>query len=52
MDRETVLLVTLGLLVLAAAIVAAVGWILFARERRSDRADRLNAADRGDTGAA
>lgn len=35
MDRETTLLVALGLLTVAAAIVAVVGWLLFRRDGRA-----------------
>lgn len=34
MDRQTTLLVALGLLVVAAAVVAVVGWLLVRREGR------------------
>ena len=35
MDRETLLLLALGLLVVAALAVGVSGWTLFARDRRS-----------------
>jgi hypothetical protein len=37
MDRQTTLLVALGLLVAAAAFVSVSGWILFVRDRRATR---------------
>lgn len=41
MDRQSTLLLALGLLIAAAAFVSASGWILFARDRRA--APALNA---------
>ncbi len=41
MDRQSSLLLALGLLIAAAAFVSASGWILFTRDRRAARA--LNA---------
>lgn len=41
MDRQSTLLLALGLLIAAAAFVSASGWILFARDHRAARA--LNA---------
>jgi hypothetical protein len=38
MDRQTALLLALGLLILAAATVSVTGWILFVRDRRAGRA--------------
>jgi hypothetical protein len=38
MDRQGTLLLALGLLIVAAAIVSASGWILFVRDRRASRA--------------
>ena len=38
MDRQAALLLALGLLIAAAAIVSASGWILFVRDRRAGRA--------------
>jgi hypothetical protein len=38
MDRETTFLLALGLLIAAAAVVSASGWILFVRDRRAGRA--------------
>jgi hypothetical protein len=38
MDRETTFLLALGLLIAAAAVVSASGWILFVRDRRASRA--------------
>jgi hypothetical protein len=38
MDRQATFLLALGLLIAAAAFVAASGWILFVRDRRADRA--------------
>ena len=35
MDRQTTLLVALGLVAVAGAIVAVVGWILFRRDGRA-----------------
>jgi hypothetical protein len=37
MERETVFLLALGLLIAAATVVSAAGWVLFARERRAHR---------------
>ena len=37
MDRETTFLLALGLLIAAAAVVSASGWILFVRDRRAAR---------------
>ncbi|HLA91935.1 MAG TPA: hypothetical protein VJO36_00145 [Actinomycetota bacterium] len=37
MDRQTTFLLALGLLIAAAAVVSASGWILFARDRRAAR---------------
>ena len=34
MDRDAILLLALGMLVLAAAAVGVSGWVLFLRERR------------------
>ena len=38
MDRQSTLLLALGLLIAAAAFVSASGWILFVRDRRAGRA--------------
>jgi len=38
MDRETTFLLALGLLIAAAGVVSASGWILFVRDRRASRA--------------
>jgi hypothetical protein len=38
MDRQGTLLLALGLLIAAAAVVSASGWILFVRDRRESRA--------------
>jgi hypothetical protein len=38
MDRQTTFLLALALLIAAALVVSASGWILFARERRAWRA--------------
>ena len=38
MDRETTFLLALGLLIAAAAVVSASGWVLFVRDRRASRA--------------
>jgi hypothetical protein len=35
MDRESTFLLALGLLIAAAALVSASGWILFVRDRRA-----------------
>ena len=35
MDRQTTFLLALGLLIAAALVVSASGWILFARDRRA-----------------
>lgn len=37
MDRQTTLLIALGLLIAAAAFVSVSGWILFVRDRRATR---------------
>ncbi len=37
MDRQTTLLIALGLLIAAAAFVSVSGWILFVRDRRAPR---------------
>jgi hypothetical protein len=37
MDRQGTLLLALGLLIVAAAVVSASGWILFVRDRRASR---------------
>jgi len=37
MDRQTTLLIALGLLISAAAFVSVSGWILFVRDRRATR---------------
>jgi hypothetical protein len=37
MDRESSLLLALGLLIAAAAVVSAAGWVLFVRDRRAGR---------------
>jgi len=39
MDRQSTLLLALGLLIAAAAFVSASGWILFVRDRRAGRVD-------------
>jgi hypothetical protein len=36
-DRQATFLLALGLLIAAAAVVSAAGWILFLRDRRADR---------------
>ena len=38
MDRQGTLLLALGLLIVAAAVVSASGWILFVRDRRASHA--------------
>jgi hypothetical protein len=38
MDRQGTLLLALGLLIVAAAVVSATGWILLVRDRRASRA--------------
>ena len=45
MDRQTVLLLALALLVAAGLVVSVSGWILFARTRRAARAGAHEAAD-------
>ena len=51
MDRETLLLLALGLLVVAALTVGVSGWTLFARDRRSHKATHTPGADHpGDHG--
>jgi hypothetical protein len=37
MDREATFLLALGLLIAAAALVSASGWVLFVRERHAAR---------------
>jgi hypothetical protein len=37
MDRQSTFLLSLGLLIAAAAFVSASGWILFVRDRRASR---------------
>lgn len=37
MDRQATFLLALGLLIAAAALVSASGWILFVRDRYADR---------------
>ncbi len=37
MDRQSTLLLALGLLIAAAAIVSLSGWVLFVRDRRTAR---------------
>jgi hypothetical protein len=49
MDRETLLLLALGLLVTAALTVGACGWTLFARDRRG-RATMIGTAHPGERG--
>jgi hypothetical protein len=44
MDRQATFLLALGMLIAAAAIVAASGWILFVRDRRADRAASASSA--------
>jgi hypothetical protein len=51
MDRETLLLLALGLLVVAALTVGVSGWTLFLRDRRSHKATHTPGAARpGDPG--
>lgn len=38
MDRQSALLLALGMLIAAAATVSASGWVLFVRDRRASRA--------------
>jgi hypothetical protein len=38
MDRQATFLLALGLLIAAAAVVSASGWVLLVRDRRADRA--------------
>jgi hypothetical protein len=38
MDRQSTFLLALGLLIAAAAVVSIAGWILFVRDRRTERA--------------
>ena len=37
MDRQATLLLALGMLIAAAAVVSVAGWILFVRDRRAGR---------------
>jgi len=37
MDRQSTFLLALGLLIAAAAVVSIAGWILFVRDRRTER---------------
>jgi hypothetical protein len=41
-DRQSTFLLALGMLILAAGVVSVVGWIQFARERRSARSGTLH----------
>jgi hypothetical protein len=45
MDRQSTLLLALGLLIAAAAFVSASGWILFVRDRRGGRATTVAVPD-------
>lgn len=47
MDRQTTLLLALGLLIAAAACVSVSGWILFVRDRRGARASVTEPHTRG-----
>jgi hypothetical protein len=38
MDRQSTFLLALGMLIAAAAVVSVAGWILFVRDRHTDRA--------------
>ena len=53
MNRETLLLLALGLLVVAALVVGVSGWTLIARDRRGRRATHTPGAvhpgDHGET---
>ena len=40
MDRQSTLLLALGMLIAAAATVSASGWVLFVRDRRALSASR------------
>ena len=44
MDRQATLLLALGMLIAAAALVSASGWILFIRDRRAGRSTAATAA--------
>ena len=46
MDRETLLLLALGMLITSALVVGVSGWVLFVRDRH------LSRAAHADTGAA
>ncbi len=50
MDRETLLLLALGLLVVAALTVGVSGWTLFAHDRRTRRTTDAPGAHPGDHG--
>ncbi len=39
MDRQSTFLLALGLLIVAAAVVSAGGWVLFVRDRRAGRGE-------------
>jgi hypothetical protein len=45
MDRETLLLLALGMLVAAALVVGVSGWVLFARDRRLLKAAHATSGD-------
>jgi hypothetical protein len=45
MDRQSTFLLTLGLLIAAAAFVSASGWILFVRDRRASRGSGRHRAE-------
>ena len=51
MDRQATFLLALGLLIAAAAVVSAAGWILFVRDRRADRVGAPG-PERSEAGAA
>ena len=45
MDPQTTLLLALGLLTAAAAVVSTAGWVLFVRDRRARKAALPSAAE-------
>lgn len=45
MDRETLLLLALGMLIAAALAVGVCGWLLFARDRRLSKTAHALAGD-------
>ena len=46
MDRQTIFLLALGMLIAASLVVSVSGWVLWARERALHRVDARAAAGR------